>query len=87
MLAGAREVFQRHLHEDDDVLPLHLRFLDELGLGGFEHVDGDVRHRAEAAPFDEDALLVKDFRGLHHLALRGEHGGAGQARAGRAPGS
>ena len=72
--AVAGEVSQGHFHEHDDFLALRLRFLHELRLGAIEHVDSDFGDGPKAAALDEDRFFVKNFGGLDHLAVGGEHG-------------
>ncbi len=65
---------QRHLHEHDRLLPLDGRFLDELRARPGQDVESEIGARPEAAPLDEDGLLVEHLRRLHDLARGREHG-------------
>ena len=72
------EVAERHLHEHDRLAARHVGKPSELGKGAFEHVEGDPGDRAEAAPLDEDRLVIEKLCRLDHLAVRGEHRCVGQ---------
>ena len=70
---------QGHLGQDDGAVRRDIRLLEKLRPAPLEHVEGELRGRPEAAPLDQDRLLVEHLRGLHDLAALGEHGGRGQA--------
>ena len=55
------------------LLALDERLLHELRRRAVEHVDVHVRHGPEAAPLDEDRLLVQHLGRLEDLAVLPEH--------------
>ena len=72
------EVPQGHLGDDQDVLALVGRLLQELGQGAVEHVDDDVGDRPEPAADDQDRAFVERLGRLDDLAVGREHGRVGE---------
>src|SRR5262249_40431248 len=72
-LVAFNQILERHLHQNDDVLALHVRLLNELCRSAIEHIDSHFGNGAKAAAFNDDTFLVKHVGRLDHLAVRKEH--------------
>ena len=80
-LAFREQIFQRHLHQHDEIFLFRPRLAEENLARALQHVVRRVGDRAETAALDDDRFFVEDFRRLHGLAIRREHDRVGQALA------
>ena len=72
-LTVGEQVFQRHLHEHDNLVFGAITVLQKHAPRAIQHVVGGVRDRPETSALNQDRFLVKNFSRLRRLAIRLEH--------------
>ena len=80
-LTFSQKIFQRHLHQHDQILLRATGLFQKLPARAVQHVVGRVGHRPKTATLDQDCLFVKYLRRLHRFPIGREHDRIGQTLA------
>ena len=76
-----QEIFQRHFHQDNQVLFGSAALFEEDRPRAVEHVVRRVGHGTKTSALHQDRFFVKNVGRLHHLAIGREHDRIGQTLA------
>src|SRR5207253_9358936 len=72
-LTVGKQMFKRHLHENDNVVFRRIALRQKDAACAIQHIVRSVGDGAKTSALNQDRSFVEDFGGLHSLAVCLEH--------------